>query len=324
MKKIRWGIIGCGAVTERKSGPGFQKSKDSELIAVMRRNAKLAKDYAQRLKVPRWYDDAYSLIHDQDINAVYIATPPSSHKEYAIAVIEAGKPVYIEKPMALNYSECRDILKAGKHNKVPIFTAYYRRALPRFIKIKNLIEGGHIGIVKEIIIRLHRKPSIEDIKGVKHWRVDPRIGGNGYFFDLGSHMLDLVQYFLGPIKFASGYSINQGQLYEADDLVGATYEFESGARGVGLWSFYAHENLDQTEISGSKGKIVYSTFTETPVLLDGGDKVEEYHIQNPEHVQQPLIQTIVDQLLGRRKCPSTGLTGAKTNWVMDQIIKVNR
>src|ERR1700747_392477 len=102
MEKIKWGIIGCGDVTEVKSGPAFNKVKDSELVAVMRRDGEKAKDYAQRHKVPKWYTNADQLIHDPDANSVYIATPPSSHEEYAIAVINAGKPVYVEKPMSVD------------------------------------------------------------------------------------------------------------------------------------------------------------------------------------------------------------------------------
>ncbi|MCX6333190.1 MAG: Gfo/Idh/MocA family oxidoreductase, partial [Bacteroidia bacterium] len=81
---INWGIIGCGNVTEVKSGPAFNKVNNSRLIAVMRRDAVLAEDYASRHNVPKFYTDASKLINDPEINAVYIATPPSSHAEYAL------------------------------------------------------------------------------------------------------------------------------------------------------------------------------------------------------------------------------------------------
>src|SRR5205085_8185937 len=102
MDKINWGIIGCGDVTEVKSGPAFNKVKNSSLVAVMRRNAVKAKDYAQRHNVPKWYTDANDLIADPKINAIYIATPPSSHEKYTLAVLDAGKPVYVEKPMSID------------------------------------------------------------------------------------------------------------------------------------------------------------------------------------------------------------------------------
>jgi predicted dehydrogenase len=320
MKTIRWGIIGCGDVTEVKSGPGFQKARGSDLVAVMRRNGNLAEDYARRHHVPKWYDKAESLIGDNDVDAVYIATPPSSHKEYALAVARAGKPVYVEKPMALSFSECQEIIQACEKANVPLFTAFYRRALPRFLKIKSLLDEGQIGSVRGVNLRLYQPPSAEDKKGVGQWRVDPDIAGGGYFVDLGSHMIDLLQFLLGPIGAAVGFSSNQGKLYKAEDIVSATFTFERGAHGVGFWSFSANEHLDSTEIIGSQGKITYATFRELPIMLERDGKVEQFDIPHPGHIQQPLIQNVVDELLGIGKSPSTGRTGAMTSWVMDRLL----
>ena len=167
----------------------------------------------------------------------------------------------------------------------------------------------------------YQKPSESDQKGLKQWRVDPTIAGGGYFFDLGSHMIDLLQYLLGPIGAAVGFSSNQGKLYAAEDIVSAAFTFENGAHGVGLWSFSADENLDSTEIIGSRGKISYSTFLELPITLERDGSVQRFDIPHPEHVQQPLIQNIVDELLGIGESPSTGKTGAMTNWVMDKMLR---
>jgi predicted dehydrogenase len=320
MKKIRWGILGCGDVTEIKSGPGFQKAKGSELVAVMRRNGNLAKDYALRHSVPKWYDNADALINDNEVDAVYIATPPSSHKKYTLAVAKAGKPVYVEKPMAMNYSECIEMVKACEEANVPFFTAYYRRALPRFVKIKSLIDEGAIGDVKFVNIQFYRIPSESDIQGLDNWRVDPSIAGCGYFCDLGSHMIDLLQFYLGPIISAEGYSANQGKYYKAEDLINSIFKFESGVQGVGTWCFTSNDELDQTEIVGSEGKIIYSTFLDASIVLDRNGKKEEIYIKHPDHVAQPLIQNIVDELLGLGKSPSTGNSGAATSLVMDKIL----
>ena len=321
MNMIRWGIIGCGNVTEVKSGPGFQKARGSELVAVMRRNGHLAEDYARRHGVPKWYDNAESLIYDKDVDAVYIATPPSSHKEYALAVARAGKPVYVEKPMALNYLECQEMIQACDKANVSLFTAFYRRALPRFLKLKSLLDEGHIGTVRGVTLRFYQWPSEEDRNGAKQWRVDPNIAGGGYFVDLGSHMIDLLQYILGAIGSVKGFSSNQGKLYKAEDMVSATFTFKSGALGVGIWSFCASENIDSTEIIGSRGKITYSTFQELPIILEREGTVQRFDIPHPQHIQQPLIQNVVDELLGMGKSPSTGRTGAMTSWVMDKMLR---
>ncbi|MEO8397733.1 MAG: Gfo/Idh/MocA family oxidoreductase, partial [Chloroflexota bacterium] len=189
-KTIRWGIIGVGDVTEVKSGPGFQKARDSALVAVMRRDAAKARDFAQRHNVSHWYDDAEALIHDPEVDAVYIATPPDSHLHYTKMVAAAGKPVFVEKPMARNPVECQQMIDACQQAGVPLWVAYYRRRLPRFLKMKALIESGTIGDVRTVMIDYQRPPLVID--GDLPWRVQPALSGGGLFADIAVHMLDFL------------------------------------------------------------------------------------------------------------------------------------
>ncbi|SET37985.1 Predicted dehydrogenase [Natronincola peptidivorans] len=322
MRVIRWGMIGCGEVAEVKSGPGFEKANNSTLIAVMRRNSNLAKDYAVRHNVPKWYDDADELINDPEVDAVYIATPPVSHKEYTIRCAKAGKPVYVEKPMALSYNDCQLMIQECEKVNVPLYVAFYRRALPQFIKVKELIESGIIGDVRFVTVRHFEKPHQEEIEGKNlPWRVIPEISGGGKFLDMGCHTLDILDYILGPIKEAKGSIDNQAQLYKADDIVTGNFVFESGVQGIGVWCFSAFENYEMNEIIGSKGKIEFSTFSSEPVVLTTEEKITKFPIENPKHIQQPLIQTVVNELNGESKCPSSGKSAARTSWVIDQIVK---
>lgn len=319
MNIVNWGIIGCGNVTEVKSGPALQKAVGSNLVAVMRRNGELARDYARRHNVPRWYDDADKLINDPEVNAVYIATPPSTHKEYTLKVAEAGKAVYVEKPMARNYPECREMIAACEKNHTPLFVAYYRRALPRFLKIKSLLEEEAIGEVRFVNVTFYKKPFKADYHP-GNWRVNPEIAGCGYFCDLASHILDILQYLLGDIKEAWGNASNQMGIYEAEDIVSGIFLFESGVHGSGVWNFSAYGDLDRSEIVGEKGKITFAIFGESAVVLENSRGIQEFPIPNPPHIQQPLIQTVVNELLGAGKCPGNGISAAKTNWVMDKIL----
>src|SRR4029079_7916541 len=132
-------------VTEIKSGPAFSKVKNSSLVAVMRRDAEKARDYAQRHHVPRWYSDASALINDPEVTAIYIATPPSSHEEYTLAAIQAGKQVYVEKPMTVTASSALKMAKAAEENNIKLVVAHYRRTQPLFIKIKQLVKEKAIG-----------------------------------------------------------------------------------------------------------------------------------------------------------------------------------
>lgn len=322
MTTIRWGIIGCGDVTEVKSGPGLQKARGSALVAVMRRNAALAEDYARRHGVPRWTGDAQALIDDPEVDAVYVATPPSTHKHYTLLAAAAGKPVYVEKPMALNHGECVEMIAACQAAGVPLFVAYYRRALPRFIKVKQLLDGDAIGAVRFVNITLYQpaRPAEMDPFHLP-WRVQPQIAGGGHFVDLASHTLDFLDYVLGPISAAQGFAGNQAGLYLAEDVVTGSFVFQAGVHGAGVWCFTAYAARDSVEIVGERGQISFSTFgADDPVRLVTPDGECEFFIPHPPHVQQPLIQTVVDELLGRGHCPSSGESAARTSWVMDQML----
>lgn len=320
MQEIKWGSIGCGDVMEVKSGPALQSAHHSSLVAVMRRDALLSEDFARRHNIPKWYDKAESLVSDPDVNAIYVSTPPDTHLKYTRMAALAGKPVYVEKPMANSYAECLEMVRICKAQQVPLFVAYYRRALPRFLKVKALIDSGALGDIQSVDIQLLQKPNPGDIEGKQNWRVQPEIAGCGYFCDLGSHMFDLQQYLLGDISSASGRSGNTGGFYEAEDFVEAEFTFSSAVNGTGMWNFNADKNLDQTTIIGTDGDLSFSHFSEADVKFTSHGKLQIFELPNPVHIQQPLIQLMVDELLGSGKCPSTGVSAAETNRIMDLVL----
>ncbi len=320
--KIKWGIIGCGDVTEVKSGPAFNKVEHAELTSVMRRDYEKAKDYAQRHGVEHVYQTAEELINSPHVDAVYIATPPSSHAEYAIMSIKAGKPVYVEKPMATTYQECLIMNEASQKYNVPLFVAYYRRTLPGFLKVKELLDEGVIGTPLSVQIRLTR-PALDSEKE-SSWRVDKNVAGGGIFYDLASHQFDFLDFILGPIVKATGFATNNNSWYTVEDTVAASFQFESGLIGNGFWCFNTHNNEDQDtmEIIGTKGSIVFSGFNHDPIKLITDKGTVEFPYLNPENIQYNLIKQVNDDLIKNDKCVSTGVTGARTNWVLEQIIPV--
>lgn len=323
MEIINWGIIGVGDVCERKSGPAFYKVENSSLVAVMRRDEEKLKDYAKRHSVEKYYTDVNELINDPYVNAIYIATPPHLHKEYAILAMQAGKPVYVEKPMAMNYNECQEMIRVSEQNKQKLFVAYYRRSLPYFLKVKSLLEEKQIGQVLTVSLRHYKTVQPSDLNNESHtWRIDKNIGGEGYFYDLAPHGLDILDFLLGEIEQAQGYSHNLGGYYDVKDTISSILRFRSGVLGSAQWCFVVSDTVkeDTVEIIGTKGKIVFSIFAFTPIQLVSESKNECYDIFPPEHIQQPLIKTIVDELRGEGESPSTGVTGARTSQVMGWIM----
>lgn len=321
MDRIRWGIIGCGDVTEVKSGPGFQNAVGCELIAVMRRTGNLAEDYARRHNVPKWYNQAEALINDPDVDSVYIATPPGSHLEYALKVCEAGKPAYVEKPMTRNYDESFAITKAFREANIPLYVAYYRRGLARFLKVKEIVESGGLGTVTSVAYRYtepaHRGLEPDNLP----WRLRAQESGGGLFLDLGCHALDILDFMLGPLADVSGNASNAASPYDVEDSVAMNFRLSSGGLGTASWNFAGHETEDIIEITGTDGRISLSVFGNEPVQLKSVKGDESFDLPNPKHIQQPLIQTIIDDLMGMGTCQSTGLTALRTAKIIDTVLE---
>ncbi len=320
---IRWGIIGCGNVTEVKSGPAYQIIEGFELFGVMRRNLDKAEDYAKRHKVPFYTDDANALIQHPEIDAIYIATPPDTHKLYGLQVATAGKPCCIEKPMAPNYAESLAIYKAFKEKDIPLFLAYYRRSLPRFLKIKEWLSESMIGEVRHIKWYKSRTPSPLDVSGEYNWRTDAKIAPAGYFDDLASHGLDLFIFLLGDIVKANGFATNQQGLYSAYDAVSGSWMHKNGVMGSGSWNFGANETKDKVEIFGSKGEIRFSVLGEEPIELITPKKKESLVIPHPKHLHEFHVLNMKLHLAGKEIHPSTGESGLHTSLVMSKILGQN-
>jgi predicted dehydrogenase len=322
---INWGIIGCGDVTELKSGPAFNKVKGSFLVAVMRRNAGKARDYAARHNVPKWYIDANELIHDPDINAIYVATPPDSHEQYTIAALRAGKPVYVEKPMALDLAASKRMLQVSVEENVKLSVAHYRREQPMFKKIKELLHDKVIGDIKFVDLKFLKVAlSNADLQIPKtKWRVNPAIAGGGLFHDLAPHQLDLMLYFFGEIKKKSGVSFNQYKNYPADDIVAGHILFENGIVFNGLWCFTVGEKeaLDQVEIIGSEGRISFSVFDKYSFSVSQDGMSQEFTYEKIQHVQQPMIEKVVQYFLDQAPNPCPPEAGVRVMEIMEAFTR---
>jgi 1,5-anhydro-D-fructose reductase (1,5-anhydro-D-mannitol-forming) len=318
---VRWGILGCGDVCEVKSGPGFQQAEGSELVAVMRRDRALVEDFARRHGVPAFYDDADQLIADPNVTAVYIASPPGSHLELALKVAKAGKPAYVEKPMARSHAECLRMIAAFEQANVPLFVAYYRRALPRFLKAKEIIDSGRLGQLRSVEARYCSAGQLNLDASHLPWRVQAEHAGGGLFLDLASHTLDVLDFFFGPLLSVSGEARNIRCGLDVEDQVSLEFGTGSGAYGRGFWSFTSTTNEDSIHIEGSAGSLRLSTFGDGPVELETAAGSELFTLPNPRTIHGPMIQTIVDSLLGRGRCLSTDVSAARTSHVMDQALE---
>ncbi|SKA43926.1 Predicted dehydrogenase [Chitinophaga eiseniae] len=317
MDRINWGIIGCGNVTEVKSGPGFRLAANSDVVAVMRRNKELAQDYAKRHQVDRYYDDAYDLLQDPHVNAVYIATPPGSHEEYALAAIGKGLPVYIEKPVAIDLAAARRIAAAVSAAGVRASVAHYRRRLPAFVAVKQWLAEGRIGQVRTAELRL-RKNAPKENAG---WRLDPALSGGGHFHDLAPHQLDILLYYFGEPVRVTGTST--GTDPRIADQVSGQILFSDGVRFNGSWNFTAPagEEEDNCILTGDAGTIRFHFFRDFHLAeLETAAGTEHFNFDTPANVQAPLIAEVVQYFRGEGTNPSSVEDAVKGMQLMEQLL----
>lgn len=338
-QQVRWGIIGCGNVVERKSGAAFQRVARSELVAVMRRSGDLAEAFARRHGVPFWTTNADEVINNPDVDAVYIATPPGHHLEYALRVCAAGKPCLVEKPAGRSAAECRQLVTAFKESGVPLFVAYYRRYLPKFLQVKAILDAGVLGPLVAIQYRYSRPPREDS------WRVEPRLSGGGLFWDLGCHVLDLFDFWFGPLELTGGSAASRSQTLDVEDTVALSFRTASGTLGTALWNFASHTRADRLEIDGQLGKLTLAgmkcgsscsldvTPKASPSRHRPGHRLAAriqsllprkkrklYRFSRLPYVHEPLIRAVVDSLLDQGQSPHTGEAALRTTSLMDAVL----
>jgi predicted dehydrogenase len=295
MADIKWGIIGCGDVTEVKSGPAFNKIESSKLVAVMRRDAEKAADYAARHQVDQWYSDADKMMDEANINSIYVATPPAFHLTYTLSALGRGLNVYVEKPVTLNAAEARKIAEQLKISHCKLTVAHYRRAVPMFLYVKELLDNHIIGDVRTVQIRMWQSIKPKLAAEVSHnWRVDPALSGGGYFHDLAPHQLDIFLFYFGEPLTYQGYAVNQSGVYSAEDNVSAQIVFKNKVVVNGSWCFNVAEGdtVDSCEIVGSSGKISFSFFGNTVNWHNDTEKQSKI-FDHPLHIEEPMIAKTV-------------------------------
>lgn len=315
MKTIGFGIIGCGDVTEKKSGPAFQKAEGSRLVAVMRRDPVKLADYARRHGVQKYSTDYLDLLDDPEIGAIYIATPPSMHHFYTLEAARHGKDVYVEKPMATTVKECREMIDACKAHGVRLFVAYYRRGQEKFRYVKSLLETGGIGEIRSFQY-MYACP-VPAFRPERAWLLSKREAGGGLLYDIGSHMVDTLRFILGEVDMAAGISANRSGAHDVNDVTSGFIRFENGVQGALQFSFHAGERRDEAVIYGSEGSVRFSIMDMEPVMVTRGGRSESIPFAPLEHVQEPWIRRMVRVLQGLEEGDTTGEYGLKTQEVLE-------
>ena len=319
---IRWGILGCGDVTEIKSGPALRKIPGSALTAVMRRDAEKARDYARRHGVPRWYGYAIDLLADPEVDAVYVASPPSAHLELGRLAAQAGKPCYVEKPMGSSSSDAQGLIDVFDQAGLPFYPAFYRRGLRKFRRVGELLATGVLGKVEKV---RYCHWSAQQLK-CADWRIDPLISGGGLFVDLGSHVLDILDFWFGPLDLKSCRAENRSGRGELADYVQASLTAPGQPRVELDFNFCKpDEHQERFYIEGEKGSLSFTVFDLTPLKAENREHPSEPLVPDEifiaEHVQQGLLENVMECLRGKVEPWATPQAALRTWKLMEAILK---
>ncbi|MBQ7500734.1 MAG: Gfo/Idh/MocA family oxidoreductase [Clostridia bacterium] len=255
MKKLKWGVIGAGGIADRRTLPGMMLADNAELIAVMEVSEELANKLKEKYNAKYAYTDHNELLANDEIEAVYIASPVVCHKEQAIAAAKAGKHILLEKPAAVTLEDGYDILSAAKDAGVLIASGFMMRYHGYHQKIKEMIAAGDIG--KVVSARGQLTCWYPEIPGA--WRQHKEQSGGGALMDMGVHCIDLIEYILGAKTVeVCGFNDTRTFSYDVDDSSNILIKLDNGAAAYVDSHFNIPDDAAfcRLEFYGTKGSIL--------------------------------------------------------------------
>jgi len=321
---VKWGVIGCGDIARRIGIPAIRQASRSELVAVMSRDPGRARDIADQYNAIRCYTRVEDLLNDDEVNAVYIATPPALHCDQTCLCAAAGKHVLCEKPMAVNAGECKAMIAACAEHNVKLAIAYYRRFYPKIRKIKEILDGGRIG--KIIFARCqttlyYNPPNPMD---PLEWRATTALGGGGCLIEVGSHRLDVLAYLLGEAVQMNAFTSSATCDYPVEDSVYLIAGFASGAQAIANFNWNTKTYSDELEVHGINGKIVASPLDSERFIVHLSENIEEYRLPRNEVTHLPVVENFIRSVNDEEKLLVPGDEGIKASQMIDSAYASSR
>ena len=265
--KIKWGVIGCGGIADRRTIPGMMLADNAELVAVMDANGEVAEKVREKYNAKFAFDNYEELLAIDEIDAVYIASPVFCHKEQAFAAAKAKKHILLEKPMALTVEESKEIADFCKEQGVKLGVGLMMRFHSYHQAMKKIIAEGKLGDV--VSMRGQLTCWYPDIPN--NWRQNKALSGGGALMDMGIHCIDLLQYITGlKATEVTGFAGTQTFSYNADDSAAIVMKMENGALAMVDANFNIPDAAAKCklEIYGTKGSIMAEG---TVSQVEGGD-----------------------------------------------------
>src|SRR3989441_11298891 len=316
--KLGWGLIGCGDIARKRVAPALRNLMECDLVAVSRGRGELVESFAREFGAKKWYSNWQELLLDDEIDAVYLATPVDLHAAQTIAAAEAGKHALCEKPLALTVGECNQMLAACRANNVKLGVAYYRHFYPVVARVKEVIESGEIGapVMAQINAFEWFNPAPDHPRA---WLLNKQLAGGGPMFGFGCHRIEVLTDIFGPITEAKAITANVLFAREVEDTATALFQFERGTCGVLMVTHAAHEPQDTLDIFGSQGSIHVPVLNEGTlrVVSNQDERIESHPPAANWHA--PLIQDFVAAVFDDREPTVNGETGRSVAMIEEQI-----
>lgn len=252
---VRFGIVGCGVI-----GPfhvkGIKAAEDAELVAVCDSDEAKAAAIAEEEGV-RYYTDMEQMLRKEKLDVVDLCTPSSLHAEQAVLAAGYGVNILTEKPMAVTLEDCDRMIEAADKAGVKLGCIFQRRVVEPFSSIKRWLDEGALGklLLGDIYCKYYRSQDYYDSAG---WRGTWRFDGGGALMNQAIHIIDLLQWYMGPVKRVFGFAKTLARRIEVEDTSVACVEFASGAVGVieGTTSVFPPTIPHRIELHGDKGTII--------------------------------------------------------------------
>jgi predicted dehydrogenase len=320
MSILKWGLIGCGDISERRVAPALRDLPNCELVAVNRQDYSKAESFAKKFGAKRWYEDWSDLINDDEIDAVYIATPVYLHAEQTIAAARAGKHILCEKPMAMSVAECDAMIEATSLHNVTLGVAYYRHFYPVVFQIKELIKNGNIGQIVTVLIKAfsHYNPSPGE---PRYWLLEPEKSGGGPMMDFGCHRIEVLLDVFGPIKKTTSIVNRLHFERQVEDSATAFFEFDSGVHGILSAHHSVFESKDSIEIYGTAGSLYIENLNKGELRITTKDGERTEHLPPHANLHLPHIENFTQAVFKNEQPGVNGEQGRAVSVVLDEIYR---
>ncbi|OHB80367.1 MAG: hypothetical protein A2V98_04755 [Planctomycetes bacterium RBG_16_64_12] len=310
--KINWAIVGLGDIVRKRAGPAIRSQPDSALYACVTAHPDAKQTELQALQPERALTFEQMLAEPR-VDAVYLATPVHLHAPQAIAALEAGKDVLVEKPMAPGAAEAAEMCRTAARTGRRLAVAYFRRFSPRFQLVREMLDRGEFGRV--VLVRIAMHSWYAGHPG--GWRQQRELSGGGVLSDVGVHKFDLLAWWFGMPGELIARVATLAHDYAVEDSAVLLMTFSGGAQCTASFHWSSKTWTDEIHVVGTEARLTLHPCDGDEVLITVGREAQRRMLPNPENLHYPLIDDFARAIVEDRPPRFTGPDGMRATQILD-------